>query len=107
MIVRTFLFSFANVLFYFSPGRSHTSDGLDDDENSTFIKENISRLLLNYFTSLRFPGSCLCRRCGHEIVAADSLIRVTSKLAIMQRNDTILNVPNVLIQLFKNPAGTI
>ena len=48
----------------------------------------------------------LCRNCGHEIVQAQDLIRKPSGLALRQRNDTILGVKGVLIQLFENPQGS-
>ncbi|XP_038052086.1 protein cereblon-like [Patiria miniata] len=49
----------------------------------------------------------LCRQCGHEVTQATDLIRRTSDLSLHQRNDTILGVDNVLIQLFKNPQGRV
>ncbi|XP_033640686.1 protein cereblon-like [Asterias rubens] len=47
----------------------------------------------------------LCRQCGHDVTKATDLIRQTSHLSLNQRNDTILGVDNILIQLFKNPQG--
>ncbi|XP_077867941.1 protein cereblon-like [Saccoglossus kowalevskii] len=47
----------------------------------------------------------LCRQCGHEITNAVDLKRVASPQALRQRNDTILGIPGVLIQLFVNPLG--
>ncbi|XP_020619379.1 protein cereblon-like isoform X3 [Orbicella faveolata] len=49
--------------------------------------------------------SLLCRKCGHDITVAANLNNIGSKLAIRQRNDTILGVKHCLIQLFKNPHG--
>ncbi|CAH3015277.1 unnamed protein product [Porites evermanni] len=50
-------------------------------------------------------GSLLCRKCGHDITTAVHLYNKASKLALRQRNDTILGVQQRLIQLFKNPHG--
>ncbi|RMX39773.1 hypothetical protein pdam_00007157, partial [Pocillopora damicornis] len=47
----------------------------------------------------------LCRRCGQDISVAANLNNLGSKLALRQRNDTILGVKQCLIQLFKNPHG--
>ncbi|XP_072042158.1 uncharacterized protein [Amphiura filiformis] len=47
----------------------------------------------------------LCRQCGHEVAKATDLRSFTSSKALHQRNDTILGVENVLIQLFQNPQG--
>ncbi|XP_070533984.1 uncharacterized protein [Ptychodera flava] len=47
----------------------------------------------------------LCRQCGHEVTKATDLKRVASAQALRQRNDTILGMPEILIQLFENPAG--
>lgn len=47
----------------------------------------------------------LCRQCGHQITAANNLINVPSPLAVSYWNDTILDTPEVLVQLFQNPHG--
>jgi len=47
----------------------------------------------------------LCRSCGHEVTNADDIVKIPSLLAKQVRNDTILGVPGVLIQLFENPQG--
>ncbi|KAJ8322245.1 hypothetical protein KUTeg_000716 [Tegillarca granosa] len=52
-----------------------------------------------------FADLLLCRKCGHEVARASNVIRVPSKLAHRQRNDTVSGVEKVLIQLFKNPDG--
>ncbi|XP_029180705.2 uncharacterized protein LOC114948308 [Acropora millepora] len=49
--------------------------------------------------------SLLCRRCGHDITYAAKLDNRASKLALRQRNDTILGVQQCLVQLFRNPQG--
>ncbi|KAJ7337810.1 hypothetical protein OS493_007967 [Desmophyllum pertusum] len=49
--------------------------------------------------------SLLCRKCGHDVAVAANLNNIGSKLALRQRNDTILGVKQCLIQLFKNPHG--
>ena len=55
-----------------------------------------------------FPvDSLLCRKCGHDIATAANLNNMASKLALRQRNDTILGVQQCLIQLFKNPHGIL
>lgn len=54
---------------------------------------------------LPFTDSLLCRKCGHDITAAANLDNRASRLALRQRNDTILGVQQCLIQLFKNPHG--
>ncbi|ELU09887.1 hypothetical protein CAPTEDRAFT_128319, partial [Capitella teleta] len=51
------------------------------------------------------PDCLLCRQCGHEVAIAKDLYPQPSKLAIGQRNDTILGVPGTLIQLLQNPHG--
>ena len=50
--------------------------------------------------------SLLCRSCGHDVANADHIVKIPSLLAKQARNDTILGVPGVLIQLFENPQGT-
>ena len=50
-----------------------------------------------------FSDFLLCRQCGHEVAEAVDLITVPSTVADRRRNDTILGVKNVLIQLFTNP----
>ncbi|XP_027051393.1 protein cereblon-like isoform X1 [Pocillopora damicornis] len=52
-----------------------------------------------------FADTLLCRRCGQDISVAANLNNLGSKLALRQRNDTILGVKQCLIQLFKNPHG--
>ena len=47
----------------------------------------------------------LCRSCGHEVARAGDLVQIPSALAEQRRNDTILGVKDVLIQLFTNPQG--
>jgi len=47
----------------------------------------------------------LCRSCGHEVASADHIMKIPSLLAKQARNDTILGVQGVLIQLFENPQG--
>ena len=47
----------------------------------------------------------LCRKCGYDITTAANLSNIASKLALRQRNDTILGVQQCLFQLFKNPHG--
>lgn len=47
----------------------------------------------------------LCRRCGQDITVVANLNNLGSKLALGQRNDTLLGVKQCLIQLFKNPHG--
>ncbi|XP_013787821.1 protein cereblon homolog [Limulus polyphemus] len=47
----------------------------------------------------------LCRQCGHDITEASHLKSIASRIALHQRNDTILGVRGVLLQLFRNPAG--
>jgi len=49
--------------------------------------------------------SLLCRNCGHEVTNAEHIVKVPSVLSKQVRNDTILGVPGVLIQLFENPQG--
>lgn len=55
--------------------------------------------------SAHIADSLLCRKCGHDITVAANLDNKASKLALRQRNDTILGVQECLIQLFKNPHG--
>ena len=53
-----------------------------------------------------FVTECLlCRRCGHEVVPADFLCNKPSEQALRQRNNTVLDKDEVLIQLFENPHG--
>jgi len=47
----------------------------------------------------------LCRNCGHKVTHAEHFVKIPSILAKQVRNDTILGVPGVLIQLFENPQG--
>ncbi|XP_013390875.1 uncharacterized protein LOC106159203 [Lingula anatina] len=54
----------------------------------------------------QFEDYLLCRHCGHEVAKASHLLHVPSPLALRQRNDTILGVKEVLIQLFQNPQGS-
>lgn len=53
----------------------------------------------------QISDSLLCRRCGHDIAEGSKLENRASKLALRQRNDTVLGVQQCLIQLFKNPHG--
>ena len=69
-------------------------------------EESVAVLEYSYFLS-SFLGSLLCRKCGHDITTAVHLYNKASKLALRQRNDTILGVQQRLIQLFKNPHGTL
>ena len=48
----------------------------------------------------------LCRQCGHVVAKAVDFSHNPSLLSKRQRNDTILGVQGVLIQLFENPTGT-
>ncbi|XP_074656416.1 uncharacterized protein LOC141909724 [Tubulanus polymorphus] len=48
----------------------------------------------------------LCRHCGHEVTKALDLTHNPSPRAIHQRNDTIINIPGILIQRFRNPHGS-
>jgi hypothetical protein len=50
-------------------------------------------------------GFLLCRSCGHEVTDSQHFIRKPSILAKRIRNDTVLGVQGVLIQLFENPHG--
>lgn len=52
-----------------------------------------------------FADFLLCSHCGHEVARAADLLTVPSTKALRQRNDTILGVRGVLIQLFENPQG--
>ncbi|XP_031566471.1 protein cereblon-like [Actinia tenebrosa] len=47
----------------------------------------------------------LCRQCGHEVTSSEHLYNIGSKLALAQRNDTIIGNRQCLIQMFKNPNG--
>ena len=58
-----------------------------------------------FFPFLDITDSLLCRRCGHDIAEGSKLENRASKLALRQRNDTVLGVQQCLIQLFKNPHG--
>ena len=69
-------------------------------------EESVAVAEYSYFLS-SFLGSLLCRKCGHDITTAVHLYNKASKLALRQRNDTILGVQQRLIQLFKNPHGTL
>ena len=70
------------------------------------FEESVAVAEYSYFLS-SFLGSLLCRKCGHDITTAVHLNNKASKLALRQRNDTILGVQQRLIQLFKNPHGTL
>ncbi|KAI0242121.1 hypothetical protein LSAT2_014838 [Lamellibrachia satsuma] len=47
----------------------------------------------------------ICHQCGHDITPASQLRGIPSKLALAQRNDTVLGIEGLLIQLFQNPQG--
>ena len=47
----------------------------------------------------------LCRKCGHGITNTDDLTSVPTRKALRQRNDTVSEHKNTLIQLFENPEG--
>ena len=70
------------------------------------FEESVAVAEYSHFLS-SFLGSLLCRKCGHDITTAVHLNNKASKLALRQRNDTILGVQQRLIQLFKNPHGTL
>ena len=67
------------------------------------FRELLGHNLQSYVFS--FVDFLLCRQCGHEVAKAENLHKQPSPLAHRQRNDTILGVSNVLIQLFENPSG--
>ncbi|CAK8676667.1 unnamed protein product [Clavelina lepadiformis] len=45
----------------------------------------------------------LCKQCGNTIASTHDIRSFSSKLAIKHWNQTLLNIPNVLVQLFENP----
>ncbi|KAK1155492.1 hypothetical protein AOXY_G26848 [Acipenser oxyrinchus oxyrinchus] len=47
----------------------------------------------------------LCRSCGYEIASSSDLKFIASKLALAQRNDTVIGDQKVTLQLFENPHG--
>ena len=57
------------------------------------------------FIILLVVNFLLCRSCGHEVAESKYFIRRPSALSKLNRNDTVLGVPGILIQLFENPQG--
>lgn len=47
----------------------------------------------------------LCRACGHELAHGTDIHFVPSRLALANRNDTLVGGRRVNIQLFENPHG--
>ena len=47
----------------------------------------------------------ICRQCGQDVTPAEQLRAIPSKVSLAQRNDTILGVKELLIQVFENPQG--
>ncbi|XP_076349843.1 protein cereblon-like isoform X2 [Tachypleus tridentatus] len=70
-----------------------------------FLHFPIEILTENVNTVEFYDDFLLCRQCGHDITEASHLKSIASKVALHQRNDTILGVPGVLLQLFRNRAG--
>ncbi|MGH0132605.1 UNVERIFIED_CONTAM: hypothetical protein FKN15_040756 [Acipenser sinensis] len=56
-------------------------------------------------SSKREGDILLCRSCGFEIASSLDLKFVASKLALAQRNDTVIGDQKVTLQLFENPHG--
>ena len=81
-------------------------EACQQSQSRKLSEESVAVAEYSYFLS-SFLGSLLCRKCGHDITTAVHLYNKASKLALRQRNDTILGVQQRLIQLFKNPHGTL
>jgi len=63
-------------------------------------------LVQKIFAQYSHEENCLlCRTCGHEIAFARDLIRVSSTKSVSKRNETIIGIPETLIQLFENPQN--
>ncbi|XP_033097291.1 uncharacterized protein LOC117101428 [Anneissia japonica] len=54
-------------------------------------------------TEDEFEDVLLCRACGHDIVKASDLKNIPAKTFLNKREDTVLGVPDILVQLLQNP----
>ncbi|XP_071958831.1 uncharacterized protein [Antedon mediterranea] len=48
----------------------------------------------------------ICRHCGHDIVKASDLEYFPATKVVQSRESTILGIPDILVQLLRNPQGS-